>query len=156
MTEKQSQTLQRSVDILTERLRNVDSVIEHVQKQNEALMRKLDVILSQISQNSIENLESHFELKVSFKNKINASFNALKEHHDADISCIKNNPMVRLGESRKFLTIIGFIILVAFWQNVEGIVTRLAKSHGVEFPENKYAIPAKSLKEQMEKSTETE
>jgi len=139
MDAKQLNELQRSVDTLTERSLNAATLNEHIQKQNEALSLKLDVILSQIAQNNLDNREEHFTLKVSFKNKINSAvenlnttIEGLRKQHDKDMEIIRNNLMYRLGRQRTVVAVIGIIILIAFWQNVEGIVTKIAKDHGID------------------------
>ena len=152
MDSQWSRELQRSVDTLTERSLNSARTYEQLQKQTELLSKKLDVILSQLSQNSIENVESHLNLKVSFKNKINESFKTLNnvidelnEAHTEDIKCLKSNVMVRLGNSHKFMTVLFFVILFAFWQNVDNVLNKLANEYGIKVGKKQPAVREESV-----------
>jgi len=144
MLDQQLIELQRSVAVLTERSENTTQANNQLQKQNEALLLKLDLVISQISQINIENIERHMGLKVSLRNKLTRTSEEIKGFHQNDITCLKNNVMVKIGESKRYLTAIAFVVLVSFWQNVEGIIKVFAKMNGISMQDK----PRKNSDEQ--------
>jgi small nuclear ribonucleoprotein (snRNP)-like protein len=64
------------------------------------------------------------------------SENVKADNVEKKIEKIEKNKLVKLGYMDKLLVIMAFIILVAFWQQVNAVITHFASKQGIEVYEN--------------------
>lgn len=110
-----------------------------IQERNEEISKKIDALFGQLLKAEADRQADRISYEQTIKLHISKKVDELKEYHDKDLEKIKKSISYLgvfewFGKNKKVLIVLGLIILISFWQQINAVITNYTKEQGVEYP----------------------